>query len=132
MRRNIDFWVKCFKFQKEKGLSAEEAWNKIIEPLLKPPTIKQIQSGSFEYRPKQTSAFAKIAKEHVYEGKPIPYSKPEDVVDEEKDTELKKLEAEKLSFEKDDKIKKLKEELEKLKAKKTDGKSEKRTVQKQE
>lgn len=118
MRLDINFWVECAKFQKQKGLTKEESWKKIVEPRLKPPTVRQIQRGSFTGDPKRDEAFAKIAWAEVFDGIPRPYASPEDVVEQEKDTEIKKLEALKVALEKDETIKKLQEEVNRLTSRK--------------
>jgi hypothetical protein len=123
MRLNIDFWVKCAKFQKEvKERTYEEAWKEVVEPRLAPPTIKQIQTGSWVGDPKRDAAYAKVAWDEVYLGIPRPYASPEDVKDVDRDPELKRLEAEKKVLEKDKKIEDLKKEIAELKKVKKVGK----------
>jgi len=122
MRLNIDFWVKCAKFQKDvKKRSKEESWKEIIEPRLQPPTVKEIQRGESSASPARDREFAKIAWDEVYDGIPRPFASPDDVVDTEKDAEIKRLEAEKKAFEKDDEIARLKEEVANLRKRKTSG-----------
>ena len=120
MRYNVDFFVKGAKAEKAKGLSREELYSMWKNEFMRDAKRSEIQKGQFVGDAERNKVFIDTALNEVYDGIPRPFASPEDVVDTERDAELKKLEAEKIALEKDEKIKNLREEVQKLKR----GKSE--------
>lgn len=127
MRYNIDFFVKAAIFERDvKGKNREEIeahWEDTYMPKI---SVEKIQKGKFIDDSIRNRKFIKVALDEVFDGIPRPFASPEDAKDTERDSELKRLRAERVALEKDAEIERLREENKKLKAaKKNAGRQKK-------